>query len=179
MSINKYNIDECEALVKIAEDNNIDLIRFTPLLSFGRAKNEDLVINQDDYIKFLNSMKKIKSDKVKIVYPNMPSDKIWIGTNGFGCHCGKEAIWIDELGNVSPCIFWGEKYNIGNIKNSDYMDLWNTSLQISNIKGNPTCENCKNYNNCRGGCRARSLDLYGNLNDVDPLCPLKKCLVKK
>lgn len=179
MSINKYNIDECEALVKIAEDNNIDLIRFTPLLSFGRAKNEDLVINQDDYIKFLNSMKKIKSDKVKIVYPNMPSDKIWIGTNGFGCHCGKEAIWIDELGNVSPCIFWGEKYNIGNIKDDDYMKLWDKSLQVSDISGNSVCTSCNNYKNCRGGCRARSLDLYGNLDDVDPLCPLKKCLIKK
>ena len=52
MSINKFNIYECKTLVKIAEKYNIDLIRFTPLLSFGRARNEDLVINQNEYIEF-------------------------------------------------------------------------------------------------------------------------------
>jgi len=174
MSINKYNINECADLVKIAEKYNIDLIRFTPLLSFGRAKNQSLVINQEQYIKFLKNVKSIKSDSVEIVYPNMNNDnKIWIGSNGFGCHCGKEAIWLDELGNMSPCIFWGEKYNIGNIKKDGYMDIWNKILKISEINGNPICKKCNNYKSCRGGCRARVLDLYENLDDVDPLCPLK------
>lgn len=181
MSINKFNIDECEELLKIAEEYDIDLIRFTPLLSFGRAKDKNLVINVEQYISFLNKMNQLKSDKVQIIYPNKSNNKIWVGTNGFGCHCGKEAIWIDEVGNVSPCIFWGEEYTIGNIKNSNYMDLWNKSLEVSNIQGNLVCENCENYNVCRGGCRARSLEIYGNLNDVDPLCPLKKSkiIIKK
>lgn len=177
MSINKFNIDECEALVRIAEEYNINLIRFTPLLSFGRAKDQNLVLNQEEYIRFLKIVMKIKSEKVDIIYPNMKNDnKIWIGTNGFGCHCGKEAIWLDELGNISPCIFWGEKYTIGNIKKDNYMDLWLKNLKNSKIKGNPICETCKNYRDCRGGCRARVLDLYNNLNDIDPLCPLKKQL---
>lgn len=173
MSINKYNISEINDLVKIGEKYNIDLIRFTPLLEFGRAKNEDLVIDGKDYISFLENVSKIKSDKIKIVYPMQKQNKIWAGTNGFGCHCGKEAIWIDEIGTVSPCIFWGEKYNIGNIKDDDYMKLWDKSLSCSEIEGNKICLNCKNYKNCRGGCRARSLFEYGNLDDVDPLCPLK------
>lgn len=179
MSINKYNIDECEGLLRIAEKYNIDLIRFTPLLSFGRAKDEDLVINQEQYISFLKNVKSLKSDSVEIVYPNMQHNKIWVGTNGFGCHCGKEAIWVDEQGYVSPCIFWGDKYTIGNVKTDNYMDMWNTSLEVSNIPGNSICKECKNYKTCRGGCRARSLDLCGNLNEVDPLCPLKKCKIKK
>ena len=65
MSINKYNIHECAALLKIAEKYHIDLIRFTPLLSFGRAKDKDLVINQDQFIEFLNIMKNLKSKKFK------------------------------------------------------------------------------------------------------------------
>lgn len=173
MSLNKFNLDECEDLVKIAEKYSIDLIRFTPLLSFGRAKDKDLTISQDQYINFLNKIKDIKSS-VKIVYPNMPSNKIWVGTNGFGCHCGKEAIWIDEIGTCSPCIFWGDSYNIGNIRSDNYLDIWNKSLEYSNIEGNNICKNCKQYEVCRGGCRARSLFEFGNLNEVDPLCPLKK-----
>lgn len=176
MSINKYNIDEVDDLLKIAEKYDIDLVRYTPLLSFGRAVGKDLTINQDEYIRFLDNMKKIKSNKVEIVYPNMPNNKFWIGTNGFGCHCGKEAVWIDEIGNYSPCIFWGSDFNIGNIKNDDYSELWEKSLQVSNNKGNEICEKCSNYKVCRGGCRARVLFELGNLDDVDPLCPLKKNL---
>jgi len=157
ISLNKYNVNEYKELIKIAEEYNIDLIRFTPIISFGRAKNEDLTINQDQYIDFLNNIKKAKS-KVEIIYPNKPNpQKIWIGTNGFGCHCGKEAIWIDEVGNYSPCIFWGDKYILGNIREKSYMDLWKESLITANIKGNKTCENCKNYKVCRGGCRVRAL----------------------
>lgn len=174
ISLNKYNVGEYRELIKIAEEYNVDLIRFTPIISFGRAKNEDLTINQEQYIEFLKNIKKIKS-KVEIVYPNKPTpQKIWIGTNGFGCHCGKEAIWIDEIGNYSPCIFWGDKYILGNIKEKSYRDLWEASLLSSNIKGNKTCENCKNYKVCRGGCRVRALYEFGNLDDVDPLCPLRK-----
>ena len=163
-----------EELVRIAEKYNIDLIRFTRLLSFGRAVGKDLTINQVQYIDFLKKASSIKSDTVKIVYPNQKHKKIWVGTNGFGFHCGKEAIWIDEVGNVSPCIFWGEKYNIGNIKDTDYMTLWNKSLSVSQIEGNDICKNCKNYKLCRGGCRAIVLFDEDNLDGVDPLCPLKK-----
>ena len=176
MSINKYNLDEVKDLLLLAEKYDIDLVRYTPLLSFGRAVGKDLTINQDDYIKFLDNMKKIKSTKVEIVYPNMPNNKFWIGTNGFGCHCGKEAVWIDELGNYSPCIFWGNDFNIGNIKNDDYNELWEKSLEVSNINGNEICKNCSNYKVCRGGCRARVLFELGNLDDIDPLCPLKRNL---
>ena len=176
MSINKYNLDEVKDLLLLAEKYDIDLVRYTPLLSFGRAVGKDLTINQDDYIKFLDNMKKIKSTKVEIVYPNMPNNKFWIGTNGFGCHCGKEAIWIDELGNYSPCIFWGNDFNIGNIKNDNYNDLWEKSLKVSSINGNEICKNCSNYKVCRGGCRARVLFELGNLDDIDPLCPLKRNL---
>ena len=178
MSINRYNISEIGELVNIAEKYNIDLIRFTPLLSFGRADGQELTIDQEQYIEFLKKVRKIQSTSVKIIYPNMPTNKIWLGTNGFGCHCGKEAIWIDETGKMSPCIFWGDKYNVGNIKDMDYIELWNKSLEISNIKGNLTCKKCKNYKVCRGGCRARTLFELGNLDDVDPLCPLKRNLTK-
>jgi len=65
-------------------------------------------------------------------------------------------------------------FNIGNIKNEKFIDIWNQSLQKSIIKGNDVCKKCKHYKVCRGGCRARSLYLFGNLDEVDPLCPLKR-----
>lgn len=174
ISINKYNYVECEELIRLAEKCEVDLIRLTPLLDFGRAKEQDLMINQEQYIEFLNTVRNINST-IEVVYPGKPNDnKIWVGQNGFGCHCGKEAVWIDEVGTYSPCIFWGDEYHLGNIKERDYVDLWNDSLITSEIEGNDVCKECYNYKNCRSGCRVRSLYKYGNLNDVDPLCPLKR-----
>lgn len=174
VTLNKRNFEEYPELIKIAEKYKFDLIRITPMLSYGRAKDENLEINQDEYIEFLKGVRKFESE-VQIIYPEkIEKSKIWAGTNGFGCHCGKEAIWIDSNGVCSPCYFWGEKYNIGNIRNQKIIDIWNQSLERSVIEGNDVCKNCKHYNVCRAVCRARSLYLYGNLDEIDPLCPLKK-----
>jgi len=40
--------------------------------------------------------------------------------------------------------------------------------------GNEVCNNCKNYNNCRGGCRSRALWKYNDINAIDPYCVLGK-----
>ncbi len=176
VSLSKKNICEYKELIKLSEELSVDILRFTPILSFGRAKNEDITITQDQYISFLNEIKKIES-KVQIIYPNMPNvSKFWINSSNFGCHCGKEAIWIDELGNYSPCIFFGEEFNIGNIKYDKYDDLWKKCIKIANYEGNDVCKTCSNYKICRGGCRARVLAENGNWNGIDPLCPLKKNL---
>lgn len=174
VSVSKNNINELLDVIKIAEEYEVDLIRFTPLMAFGRAKEHDIVINQEEYIKCLQTLSNVKS-KVKIVTPvNIENEKTWIDSSDFGCHCGKEAIWIDECGNYSPCFFYGEDYFIGNIRDNTYMELWQKSNDVIHFEGNDTCRKCANYNKCRGGCRARVYMEYGNFNDVDPLCPLKK-----
>ena len=174
VTLNKNNFNEYRELIKLAEQHKFDLIRITPLIPYVRAKNENLEITQDEYIDFLKEIRQIKAN-IEIIYPEkITKIKPWIGTNGFGCHCGKEAMWVDATGNCSPCYFWGEEYNIGNIKNQKFINIWNKSLEKSIIKGNDTCKNCKHYSICRSGCRARSLYLFGNLDDIDPLCPLKK-----
>lgn len=174
VSLSKNNLGEIKDLVKIAEEYEVDLIRFTPLMAYGRAVEHDLVINQDQYIEFLKEVSAIKST-VDIIYPsNIESSKFWIDSSDFGCHCGKEAVWIDERGNYSPCYFYGDDYFVGNIKETSYLDLWNKSYSVSKYEGNDVCKKCSNYKKCRGGCRARVFMECGNFDDVDPLCPLKK-----
>ncbi len=176
VSLNKNNIDECFELIKVAEKFSIDIIRFTPIIAFGRAKNEDLTISQEQYISFLKNIKNIQST-VKIIHPGIVyKDRFWTNSDNFGCHCGKETVWIDELGNYSPCIFLGPEFNSGNIKNDSFINLWKKSLDSMKITGNNTCKKCSNYSKCRGGCRARVFYETGNLNGIDPLCPLRKNL---
>lgn len=174
VSISKNNIKELADIVKIAEEYEVDIIRFTPLMEFGRAKEEDIIISQRQYIDCLKELDDIES-KVRIITPsNIENDKFWVSSSEFGCHCGKEAIWIDEQGYYSPCFFYGEEFFIGNIKKDSYLDLWDESNRVTNFKGNDICKNCSNYSKCRGGCRARAYMAYNNFDDVDPLCPLRK-----
>lgn len=176
VSLSKYNINEYKEIIKLAEKYSVDILRFTPLMEFGRAKDQNFTISQKQYIQFLKEIQNIKSN-VKIIHPNViDCGKFWISSSDFGCHCGKETVWIDEVGNYFPCIFLGESYTIGNIKKDSYIDLWKKSLEITTVKGNDTCKQCNNYLNCRGGCRARALNLYKNINEIDPLCPLMKNL---
>lgn len=173
VSLSKYNLDEYSQIIDLAEKMGVDILRFTPLLEYGRAKGQNLTISQNQYIEFLQQIVNVKSS-VKIIHPNMiDAGKFWVTPDDFGCHCGKEAIWIDEIGNYSPCFFFGDEYISGNIREEKYISLWQKSLEQTTFIGNETCKSCKNYKVCRGGCRARALAIYGDINAIDPLCPLK------
>lgn len=174
-TVNSLNVDECEKVIKLAEGLSLDLIRLTPTLSLGRAReNQDLLITQDEYISFLKNTQKIKS-KIKLVFPNQGDGKKWFAcSEGFGCHCGKEACWITQTGDFYPCIFFGDKYLAGNIKNEKFLDLWVKAKNMVKLKGNEACEKCFQYKKCRGGCRARALSECNDINAVDPLCVLRK-----
>lgn len=174
-SVNSQNLSDIEGLIRLAERLKVDAIRFTPMLLAGRAtSHRELLMSQDQYIKFLADIEKMESD-VQIIHPNtVHSKKFWVNPDDFGCHCGKEASWIMQTGEYSPCIFYGEDYNVGNIKDEDYIELWKKSIERGHVCGNMTCKTCSNYKRCRGGCRARALWEYGDIDDVDPLCPLRR-----
>ena len=174
VSLSKFNLVDYPEIIRLAEKFDVDILRFTPLLEYGRAKGQDLTMSQKQYIQFMREIVSVDSP-VHIIHPNkINTSKFWISTSDFGCHCGKEAVWIDELGRYSPCFFFGESYFVGNINKDDYLSLWEKALISTTIQGNETCKECSNYMICRGGCRARALAKYGSLNEIDPLCPLMK-----
>ncbi|MEK7173036.1 MAG: radical SAM protein, partial [Patescibacteria group bacterium] len=117
VTINSLNINDYKELIGLAEDLSLDLVRFTPILLLGRAKeNQELLISQDEYIRFLRDIQNIKT-KIKLILPNQGDGrKWWVSSDDFGCHCGKEACWITQTGDFYPCIFFGDKFLAGNIK---------------------------------------------------------------
>jgi|GEM_PF-129565 len=174
-TVNSFNINDCDYLIKLAEKLNFDFIRLTPILPLGRANEyPEMFITQDQYISFLKKAVNVQSN-IKVILPNQENDKkILIESDNFGCHCGKETCWITETGDFYPCIFFGKNYLAGNIRKQDFSKLWEKSKKMVTLCGNEICKNCGNYGNCRGGCRARALAICKDMNAVDPLCPLKK-----
>lgn len=179
VTINSLNINEYKELIKLAEKLSLDFIRFAPIQLLGRVKdNQYLLINQDKYINFLKNVQKTKT-KIKVdlpmELPKIGSKKYWFGyLEGFGCHCGKETCWITSSGDFSPCIFLGANFLVGNIKNEKFLDLWTTAKNTVKLCGNEICNNCPEYKKCRGGCRARALLKYKDINSIDPFCILEK-----
>lgn len=180
LTLNNKNVEEYQDVIKLAEDLSLDMIRLTPMLLLGRAKeNSDLLLNQKEYAKFIQKTQDIRS-KIKVILPHQEDKKkFFINPTDFGCHCGKKACWISQTGDFYPCIFFGENFKAGNIRTNNYLDLWERSKAMATSRGNPTCINCADYRKCRGGCRARPLWEYGDINAIDPLCPLMKNNSKK
>ena len=149
----------------------------------GRAlDNKNLVILQrEEYLYVLEHIEKLKEkykDIIKIKAPlsvYCAEEYSYIKELGFGCFAGKESICVDALGNVRACSHFPEEFIAGNIRDNTLKEIWNNSDKLSvfrNLGGNKECNECKNYDKCRGGCRYRAF-LKGDINGKDPFCFLE------
>lgn len=183
----KNNIHEIEELINLAIKYNCNTIKFNCVREDGRASQNknDIVLSQDEYIeviKYIEELRKKYESKIKIRAPlnifGCDDDYEFIPELGFGCFAGKESICIDPLGNVKPCSHYPKEFICGNVKKDELKHIWNNSSilkQFREFEGNDTCNNCNEYNNCRGGCRYRCFK-NGDINGVDPFCYLKNNL---
>lgn len=172
--INAKNTKDCPKLIELAEELGLGSIRLTPMLPAGRAiENKHLLLTQEQYLQFLKDCHEVKS-KIEVVLPDQRPDLGTLRPEGFGGHCGREVCWITQTGEVYPCIFYGDSYSAGNVRNARFIDLWERCKQMSRFIGNEYCNTCEIYEKCRGGCRCRALWQYGDINAIDPYCPLEK-----
>lgn len=183
----KNNIYEIEELINLAIKYNCNTIKFNCVREDGRAiQNKDsIILSQGEYIETIKKIEELRKKyetKIKIRAPlnifGCDDDYEFIPELGFGCFAGKESICIDPIGNVKPCSHYPKEFICGNVKKDNLKYIWNNSLilkQFRELEGNDICNNCKEYNNCRGGCRYRCFK-DGDINGIDPFCYLKNNL---
>lgn len=180
-TVNSQNLSDYQEIIKLSEDLSLDSVKFNPIRLFGRTENNrHLLITQRQYVRFLRDVQKIKTS-IPVSIPktpldNRPYDFIPIG---FGCTGGKETCNISPTGKFSACAFLGNDFVVGNIKTSPFINLWKKTNASTNYCGNETCKSCPKYMSCRGGCRSRALFQRGDINAVDPLCPLEKSITQE
>jgi len=177
-TVNSENMSEAAALIRLAEELQVNSIKFNPVRPFGRAcDHPELFINRDQYVDFLKNVQNVKSS-VEVGLPKTPMDQreYEFIPLGFGCTGGKETCNITASGDFSACAFLGPQYVVGNIRSQSFLKLWELTNQSVRYVGNATCQSCEQYNQCRGGCRNRAIYEYGNRDAIDPLCVLKKAI---
>jgi len=88
-----------------------------------------------------------------------------------GSTCGKLSLNIHANGDISPCGFM--PVSIGNVLKDDIVSLWKNSPILNTLR-NPVphgkCTSCNIYENCLGGCKARTYMLTGDFHNPDPHC---------
>ena len=174
VTVNTRNFEECPELILLAENLGVQSVRLTPALPLGRAlKNDHLLLSQEQYLQFLADCRKVTAG-IEVVLPDDKPDPETLRPGEFGRYCGTEVCWITQTGNVYPCIFYGNRYLVGNLREESFLNLWNKCREMSRFSGNEYCNNCEIYKDCRGGCRCRALWQYDDVNAIDPYCPLGK-----
>lgn len=84
------------------------------------------------------------------------------------CTAGTERIAIQPDGTVTTCNLVDGPV-LGNIRDKSIIDIWNESPYLKRIQGRHHsphllgCEQCRGYNECRGGCPAFSTESENDL----------------
>lgn len=182
-SINKFNFDTREEILKTVLDNNIKFWQVQIVNSFGRAGEwkEKMIIEKEQYKKLIDDIlrwKEIYKDQVKVFpadsigYCHTIMDKLLDGAEWNGCSAGKHSIGIEANGNVKGCLsLQHDKFIAGNVKEKSLVDMWNDDdafaytrkYDSSLMEGN--CKDCSEANQCKAGCLGMAFSLHNSIHE--------------
>ncbi len=88
-----------------------------------------------------------------------------------GCGAGRLYMALEPNGDMKPCVFMPIK--IGNIKTDPLTEVWRKNTVLQKIRDREgfwgNCRKCESRNIC-GGCRARALSYFNDVQGPDPGC---------
>lgn len=94
----------------------------------------------------------------------------------YDCGAAFRSLHIDCFGDISPCVFLGEEFKIGNIKKDGIKFLWDNAetLKKFRVRGDSAeCKHCARKMICHGECFGIK-KYYSSGNDTyDPGCMLR------
>lgn len=180
----KTNIKHLEDIIRIGIKNGCSTVKFNCVRPDGNANdNSSLVLlSQDEYINAVKEIENLKNkfeNQIRIKGPlNIfcKEQYDFMPELGFGCFAGKETLCISPIGDIKPCTHFPKEFICGNVRDRNIKEIWENSPILEMFRknnGNDKCNNCSNYNHCRGGCRYRAY-LSGSLEGIDPYCYLYK-----
>ncbi len=180
VTVNKYNYQEIKQLYDIACKFNATSISFTFVEIQGRAQENDMGLDNEEYQQALELIKEIKNSKKPIVYcreqriatMNLVNTNSLNANRSIYCKGGTQQLAIRSDGKTFPCIhaFENDDFMIGNILKEDLYRIWNSDkLNILRgeikLKDINVCKSCSNSAKCgdKLSCRIRAYNETGNI----------------
>ena len=175
--VNKSNIHELTELYNEIQSLQINSWRILNMEPIGRtADNQDLLLNDSEYITLLNFIKdKRKHSKFDVTYGcshflGMKYEKE-VRNHMFFCIAGFYTASILYNGDIYVCPSVERRKELvqGNIRTDDFVDVWENKFKwfrnLDKLKCEK-CKNCKEWKYCLGG----SLHNWDFDNKTQKLC---------
>lgn len=160
--VHSRNINELYDLYKIVKSLGVDTWRVINIDPIGRAKdNPDLLLNDNQYMQMLDFIKARRaSDKdIEVCF----GCNYWLGTDNehrlrnwyYKCTAGIQTGGIFYNGDIGGCldIIRTPDTIQGNIRNNDFLTVWNNKFSIfrkNRAFESDYCKDCIECKNCRG-----------------------------
>ena len=197
VTLTKYNIDEVDEILDLAESIGVKRVVFFNFVPVGRGRNiVSMDIDPIEREKFLRKIyREMKRRGMEIeatapqygrVVLQMSSEEevapthYYVGNDPIvkslaefvgGCGAGRIYAGIQPNGDVIPCVFLPLK--VGSIRDKDFREIWETSEILYMLRKRELlkgfCNKCP-YRNICGGCRARAYSYFRDLLAPDPGC---------
>jgi len=173
MRTNLHEIGNCaELALKVGAESAV----FRPLYPVGSARRHlDLMPSFAEYSAALEILTERGSANID---ENCPSIAFGPATrrpfsfvySNHGCGAGNTVCSISNTGDLSPCSFLGPDFQIGNIRDHSFSDLWqHGSLEAFRRRSGP--QKPENRERVDQGCRARALWFNGSIDARDSWIP--------
>lgn len=107
-----------------------------------------------------------------------PQERQGLGLNL--CGAAKLTCCLGPAGEVYPCAFLQqERFRAGSLRESDFLAVWEASTVFASFRGLRirSCEDCRRFDHCHGGCPAVAYHLSRELDTGDPEC-MERCVTR-
>lgn len=155
----------------LKNDLKLKIRRFKPT----SYTQKHLLLYNQKYFAIIEKLRGLEGCDIEdIMKENENIEKVFYCSHD--CGAGFRSIYIDYNGNISPCVFLGDNYIIGNISSDSIKELWDNSSilkEIRELKENPSCKNCSRKNICHGECLGIKLFYQCDMRGIDPGCYLR------
>lgn len=195
---NKLNMHTIKGEIEKAVSLGVKIFSIFILSPIGRGIHmQDKQLLPEEWIEFSSDLKKwydesgFKDKMILIVEKgfqkiNEAIDLEKIHGRGVGCSSigsNREYLMINSVGNMYPCVFFvTTDHSLGNIRDLKLKDVvkndsnWEYYRELE-IKKYESCESCKVYETCQGGCKGlheMNLGVKKCNDQYYQVCPIMK-----
>lgn len=197
-TVTKYNIDEVDDILDLAESIGVRRVVFFNFIPVGRGRemvDADLSPIEEEYF-MRHIYREMQRRKIEI-YTTAPEygrvviqmssgreaapthfvargDPITSAIAEFigGCGAGRIYAALQPDGTISPCVFM--PIHVGSLRYKPFREIWNENKLLTDLRNRDLlkgfCRKCP-YRNVCGGCRAKAYAYF-----EDPLAPDPGCI---
>jgi mycofactocin radical SAM maturase len=94
------------------------------------------------------------------------------------CGAAKLTCCVGPTGNMYPCAFLQtDRFKAGSLRYNSFQEIWDDSEIYASFRSLRihSCEECRRFDQCHGGCPAVAWHLKNDINGGDPEC-LERCV---